>query len=914
MRRCGLALLLPLTVFGAGAQAESLPVRVTWGHQSNASGMAVRVWAGGGMAVRELERTGPVDGAKDGFRFTLDAPERAPARLQQLDIIWADVIAAADADTARRLGNDASMDPQSPRLYVQTRADGSGGFALTFEQLKRERAIWAPGLDVYVTAGNPFVDFAAHQKALEPWKGRRVLQQIEAQPEASYEEYAARWEDMGNPAYTNPQQRDSGHIIGLAWDSSIHKFGIDRAAGVRQDYGNPDRFRFWFDFGDINSGVVNTWKGQSLKDGLPLVTTVFERDGVRYEVEQFAVPLDGPPAERRGDIRMVLMQRLRVSTLDGKPRRVPVTMSHRRQLPPRLTTNLNVVQTGSRLAVQNSSFGQTLLEVSGAGGDTVWAGVHDYDTSGARRVNLTVPLDIPAGGARNLVVKLPSPMLDEAGARKLAALDYDAARAQTLKFWTDWLARGAQFEVPEKVVNDLFRASLWHALRLPRRHGSGDNVRIDLPYSNFAYDQTGTPWPVNQAVYVDYMLYGLRGYHGVAAEELQAQYRNNQETNGHVSGYANWVVYTPAMLYTVAQNYLLSRDRAALDRLMPQSLAAMDWCLGQIADAANQDGPAKGLVRGPLNDLTGVGAWAFNQAYLYAGLDLFGQVLESVDHPRGAEARAAAKRLLAAVDKGFRIAAAGSPLVQLRDHTWSPYVPTEANTHRRLLDDWYPTDVDTGATHLLRLNAIDPRSDMADWLLNDHEDNLFYRGWGIANEPVYNQHATAYLARDGVKAVIRTFYSYMASAFSHSALEPVEHRFTHGQYFGPPSTDGAWFELYRNMLVHEQSGGSLLLGGFTPRRWLENGKRIVVRQAPTRFGNISLTLQNQAAGKQLEADVRFESGSRPESLLVRFRHPTGAGIQRVTVNGKDWTDFDVAKDWVRVKAPAESRYSIVAVY
>ena len=43
------------------------------------------------------------------------------------------------------------------------------------------------------------------------------------------------------------------------------------------------------------------------------------------------------------------------------------------------------------------------------------------------------------------------------------------------------------------------------------------NVAIDLPYSNFAYSQTGTPWPVNQAVYVDYMLHDLRGYHAYHA-------------------------------------------------------------------------------------------------------------------------------------------------------------------------------------------------------------------------------------------------------------------------------------------------------------------------------------------------------------------------------------------------------------
>ena len=102
---------------------------------------------------------------------------------------------------------------------------------------------------------------------------------------------------------------------------------------------------------------------------------------------------------------------------------------------------------------------------------------------------------------------------------------------------------------------------------MPRRPGgSGPDVKIDLPYSNFAYDQTGTPWPVNQAVYVAYLLSDLRGYPELSREELLAMYRNNQEPNGHVGGFANWGVYTPGMIYTVAQHYLLSRDRASFER------------------------------------------------------------------------------------------------------------------------------------------------------------------------------------------------------------------------------------------------------------------------------------------------------------------------------------------------------------
>ena len=139
--------------------------------------------------------------------------------------------------------------------------------------------------------------------------------------------------------------------------------------------------------------------------------------------------------------------------------------------------------------------------------------------------------------------------------------------------------------------------------------GTAERARtcaIDLPYSNFAYSQTGTPWPVNQAVYVDYMLYDLRGYNGISTEELEAQYRNNQESTGHVNGYANWLVYTPGMLYAVAQNSTCCRTTGKhWIGCMPQSMKALDWCLAELRHAASTNGATKGLVIGPLNDRNG---------------------------------------------------------------------------------------------------------------------------------------------------------------------------------------------------------------------------------------------------------------------------------------------------------------------
>ena len=240
-----------------------------------------------------------------------------------------------------------------------------------------------------------------------------------------------------------------------------------------------------------------------------------------------------------------------------------------------------------------------------------------------------------------------------------------------------------------------------------------------------------------------------------------------------MSGYANWLVYTPAMLYAVAQHYLLSNDALGLRAPAP-ARPRRRWtgASRQIAQTLARRGAGARPRPRPAQRPHRAGRLG-----VQPGVPLRG--------PRSLRARARAARALRApptraqaahairesIARGFGAASVRSPLVQLRDGTWMPYVPAEALTPRRLLDQWYATDVDTGAVHLLRLKALPARGLLADALLNDHEDNLFYKGWGIANEPVYNQHATAYLLRDEPEAAVRAFYSYMASA-----LQPLRLR------------------------------------------------------------------------------------------------------------------------------------------
>ena len=927
-------LLAVFPQLAAGQQAPSTTVKVwiSWGHNvAHAHNYYIKLNPGDGARIENVQGSsleadeGLHDGAWqtragagdiDGVSFDLRYPQQPPPRLQNLaGAVWPALLAHSTAGTTRRLMQDAAFWINPPRLTVQMDPEGTKGFTVAVEQLLEHKALWIPSVGVFIARGEHPASFAAYQKDLGSEKGQTILDRIHSEPDATYAEYTSRWADTGNPDYKHPDSVPPGHIVCLTWDSAIPKFGIDRWAGVRNDYGNPDLFRFSYDFKNVGAELTKYWRGQSLDNGLPVITTKFEKDGIRYSIEQFAYPLDGPPHERRGNIPMVLLQKVNVTNPGTTPKSISVAMFHEREIAPDYSNQGIVAKTeGNATVFEDAGYHRALFTIQGASSGVEWSGLHER-RGRMKGVEATVFLDLPANGSRSFVVKLVSPMISPDQVSTLLNMDYKTARSRTLNFWSDYIARGAQFQVPEKVVNDLFKQSLWRALMLPRRHGgNGENVQIDLPYSNFAYQQTGTPWPVNQAVYIDYMLYDQRGYHSISTEELLAMYRNNQEADGHINGNASWGSYTPGMLYAVAQNYMLSHDRQALDRLLPYTLKSLDWCLNTMRDADARSGPSHDLFLAPLNDGTGDGIWAFNQAYMYAGLKTFGEVLQEIGNPRAKEALDAARKIHAAIEQEFGHATMLSPVVQLRNHTWVPFVPNNALVPHRNLDEWYPADVDTGVIHLLRLEALPADGKLANYMLNDQEDNLFYRGWGMDNEPVYMPQATAYLLRDDPKAVIRDFYSNLASAFSHTVLEPLEHRWAHQQYYGPPSTDGSWFNLYRHMLVDDLQKGTLFLAQATPRKWLEDGDIIKVSKAPTYFGTLSYTIQSQMDSGKITASIDLENGKAPESLLIRFRDPKAKPMRSVTVNGQKWTDFNAAKEWIRIKNPSEQHYEIVASY
>src|SRR5262249_4721850 len=63
----------------------------------------------------------------------------------------------------------------------------------------------------------------------------------------------------------------------------------------------------------------------------------------------------------------------------------------------------------------------------------------------------------------------------------------------------------------------------------------------------------------------------------------------------------------------------------------------------------------------------------------------------------------------------------------------------------------------------------------------------------------------------------------------------------------------------------------------TPRRWLEDGKEIVVERAPTQFGDVSFHIKSDLKHNRVSAEIDLPPRA-PAHTLLRLRLPEGKGI------------------------------------
>jgi hypothetical protein len=156
--------------------------------------------------------------------------------------------------------------------------------------------------------------------------------------------------------------------------------------------------------------------------------------------------------------------------------------------------------------------------------------------------------------------------------------------------------------------------------------------------------------------------------------------------------------------------------------------------------------------------------------------------------------------------------------------------------------------------------------------------------------------ANMHLAGDDIPVFLRSFLN----CYAIDILPHGEYVFNEHATQGPADKifeEAAFLERFRNLLVMEERQ-NLWLARATPRAWLEQGKKISVKNAPTFFGAVDYEIASDIERGKITATVKMPSRNPAEKVLLRLRHPQAAPIKSVEVNGAVWKDFDPVREIV----------------
>ena len=148
------------------------------------------------------------------------------------------------------------------------------------------------------------------------------------------------------------------------------------------------------------------------------------------------------------------------------------------------------------------------------------------------------------------------------------------------------------------------------------------------------------------------------------------------------------------------------------------------------------------------------------------------------------------------------------------------------------------------------------------------------------------------LEQGRIEDFLRIFYTVLASDVSHQALTTCEWRNNTQPHVHSISS---LIHMLRTMMAQDRDGGLYLLQG-TPRRWLEDGKEIDIRELPTWYGPLSLHCVSHVARGEVQLRLQAPDRFGAVPIRLRLRLPVELRLSGVTVNGQPGGQID--GEWI----------------
>ena len=480
---------------------------------------------------------------------------------------------------------------------------------------------------------------------------------------------------------------------------------------------------------------------------------------------------------------------------------------------------------------------------------------------------------------------LPHSPVTSTRAQALAQRPYEELYAHCKAFWQKKLDSAAKIHLPEERIDNMLQAGLLHLDLIT----FGDRDQGTLAPNVGVYSPIGT----ESAPIIQY--YESLGLTDQARRCLQ-YFLDTQQEDGCIVNFAGYTIETGAVLWSIGEYYRYTRDRQWIEQNKSQILKACNYLLEWRRRNLREElkGRGYGMIDGKVADPVDPYHQFMLNGYSYLGLKRISDALEEIGCEEAQALSAEAKAWRQDILDSFHACMASSPVVPVSDGSWCPTCSpwAESPTARFFLhkEENYRShgtfmvpDGLLGPLHLIFTEVIDPESRDASLLLKYYRD-VICQGNSLFSQPYYGKHNLIQARLGQVKPFLNTYYYTVAPHFDHATGTFWEHLFKVSVH---KTHEEANFLMETRQMLYLEDSDTLKLLNVIPRRWLGNGKKIVLNSVLSYFGKINLDVTSNVDEGEIRAHISCPDDRRPSTVTVRLPHPDGRKALYVSVGSYD---------------------------
>lgn len=483
-----------------------------------------------------------------------------------------------------------------------------------------------------------------------------------------------------------------------------------------------------------------------------------------------------------------------------------------------------------------------------------------------------------------------SPVTNER-AIELSKQSFDSRLKECKEFWKNKLDKAAQISVPEKRINEMIQAGLLHLDLIT--YGSE-------PYGTLA-PTIGVYSPIGTESSPIIQFYNSMGLPDIARRSLMF-FLDTQHDDGVIMNVFGYTVETGAALWNIGEYYRYTKNNEWVKQIEPKLLKACDYLLQWREKNKKEDlrGKGYGMIDGKVADPEDKYRQYMLNGYAYIGISRVAEMLAEINPAQSIRLKQEAETWKQDIRISLMNNLANSPVVPLGDGRWCPTVPAwaEAPGPRALhiIPETFFShgtvevpDVLLGPMYLVFCEVLDPKDPVSKMMLDYHSE-LFYQRNSVFSQPYYSRHNWVQLKLGLVKPFLKTYYNTFSATSDRETYTFWEHVF---QVSTHKTHEEGWFLMETRWMLYLEEGQTLKLLSGVPRKWLEDSKKIELKNVASYFGPLSLSVSSNVNKGYIKATVECQTERKPQQVILRIPHPEGKKPVKITGGTYDETSESI---------------------